>query len=574
MRPLILTLGWILVLVPFVADASKSNEKTYSITLTKTAGADHDVYRVGNRKVLADVHEVKKGEYLWKIMRDKGLLKRADFPALFKALKELNKSFKNLDLIHPGDKILIPLKITPVEGVAPTKVAKVVETKVTPAQLKDLKLDHYTVAPGDNIVKVVTSRYDIPASQLYGQYMDMVKKLNPHIRDINRIYPGQVIKLPIFSPKVVRKPIERPPPKEPTTKAPRRTTGLNPHAQELRAIFEAIGEEWVQSGEHFIPLRSGGQIDLKATSFPLINLTNGARIIVDLGNKLPPRMASLIENTWGSYRVVHLLPSDDLPTALEKILSRCGYVKVLRRGESVVMERGVRLQLKGDWIVERGAAPSGNGWSTAVINIISDDSERTVPSLVRYLQGLGVQVVDFPLLSPAKKSTGHEKAFLSISDLKTLSRVLVDMAGIKYSTGVEIPVYGKKEADFNLIIMADIFFSHQGKDCIIDLGSLDKTLISFLEKHRFKVLSLSGKKGPLERIEEILGFLGYPFERGFHPFWGSTRDPSRNIKIEIPGVIFADVSAQKVLATTVPITPELASFLWSHGFKALSLAIR
>ncbi len=555
-------------LIPCSSLPSTPAEQTYSITLTKKAEAGHNIYEVGDRKVFADVHEVKKGEYLWKIMRDKGLLGRPDFPALFKALKELNKSFNNLDLIHPGDKILIPLKITPLRGLSPT-VSKLKEQKVSPAELKDIDFEQYTVAPGDNIVKVVTGKYDIPAKQLYGQYMEMLKKLNPHIKDINSIYPGQVIRLPIFSPKVVRKPIQAPP--KPTGTKVEEAGHPNPFAKDLRAIFVAMGEEWIQSGEHFIPLRSGGQIDLKAASFPLINVVSGTRVIVDLGNKLPPKMARLIEDTWGEYRVVHLLPSDDLKTALDKILSSCGYPKVLRKGQGITIGDDVLVHLKGDWVVERGGDPS-HGWGTVVINILNDQGERTNPWMVNFLEGLGIRVIDHPSL-PSVEQPPLAESVLAIGTVPALAETLLDMLGVKFSTGVDIPIYGSKRADFNLIIKADFFFRHNGMDAIVDLGSLDHTLISFLEEHRFKVLSLKDQKDLFAGAKQILTFLGYPYREGPHEFWASAREHSRNIRIEIPGISFSDFNGRNVLAIPFAVTPELASFLHYNGYRIIALSI-
>jgi len=553
---------------------SPTAEKTYSITLTKKAEAEHNIYEIGGRKVLTDLHEVKEGEYLWKIMRDKGLLDRPDFPALFKALKQLNSSFKNLDLIHPGDKILIPLKIAPLQEILPS-FASSQEKKLPLAELKDINFEQYTVAPGDNIVKVVTEKYNIPARELYGRYMEMLKKLNPYIKDVNRIYPGQVIKLPIFTPKVVRKPIY-PSPKqtlpEVKEKVEEEEAGpLNPFAQDLRAIFVNMGEEWIQDGEHFIPLRSGGQIDLKASSFPLISTVSGIKVIVDLGNRLPQKIASLIEGTWGNYRIIHLLPSDDLTTSLDKILAVCNYTKVLSKGQGVTIGKDIIIHLRGDWVVERGVSDSSDGWNMVVINILNDPAERTNPWLVRFLEGLGIRVIDHPHPLPGQQPPTTE-AQINITTLNALTRTLLYKLGIKFSTDVDIPVYGKKLTDFNLIIKADFFFRNKGADTILDLGSLDGTLVSFLEEHRFKVLSLSGEKDLLEVTKKILGFLGAPYKGGAHEFWGSQRDARRNIKIEILGISFLDLQGQKVLVTLSTITPELATFLYSRGYKAISLA--
>ena len=52
------------------------DEKTYSISLTKTAEVRQDVREINDKKVLTQEITVQKGDYFWKILREKGLLKK------------------------------------------------------------------------------------------------------------------------------------------------------------------------------------------------------------------------------------------------------------------------------------------------------------------------------------------------------------------------------------------------------------------------------------------------------------------------------------------------------------------
>ena len=61
----------------------------------------------------------------------------------------------------------------------------------------------------------------------------------------------------------------------------------NTLVNDLGNIFVEMGEEWIQTGDHFLPIDSMGSINIKAASFPIIYLQNGQRVIVDLNNELP-----------------------------------------------------------------------------------------------------------------------------------------------------------------------------------------------------------------------------------------------------------------------------------------------
>ena len=67
--------GFFLLHCTLTHGAQEKGEETYSITLTKTAeiDEDQDTYEVKNKKILGETYTVQEGEWIWKILREKGL---------------------------------------------------------------------------------------------------------------------------------------------------------------------------------------------------------------------------------------------------------------------------------------------------------------------------------------------------------------------------------------------------------------------------------------------------------------------------------------------------------------------
>ncbi len=571
---LIVALAMVFVAVVITLGTSLAlaqEEKTYTITLQKTAGIAEQVRTVGNKKVLAEPHKVKEGEHIWQILRKKGLLKRGNLPVLLSTLKELNSSLTDLDLIHPGQEILIPLKIVPIKGTAPL-THKPVQVKASIVELGGMKLENYTIQPGDSIIKVVMGKYNIPPARLYTEYLGLVRKLNPSIKDLNKVYPGQKIRLPIYSPEIVRKPIKK-------EERPKKIALLkgnespSPHVKDLKNIFLAIGEEWKDTGEHFIPLRSGGQIDLKASSFPLITFITGRRIILDTYHKLPDEVSRLIEQTWLNYRVVHLENGDDLRKILNEIFSQAGYVQVLTQDQPLEMEGPVPISLTGDWVLVRSSKPLEKGFRIVVLTLRHNEASGTLSKpVMRFLETVGVKIVTYPppQSNPVASSprveeipSGHDPRELVVSILR--------LRGFKFRENVEIPVIGNEKSDFNLVIKADLFLKVKGHEGIIDLSGLEKDVLSFLHEHEFMVLQLAGEKDPEDVLAATLSFLGVPFERGLHTLVASNGRYQPRVKIKVPGIVFADKQRNAVFATSISLNRDLKQFLAVQGFHILPL---
>jgi len=560
-----------LVSAPWVDGEEKD---TFSISLVQRA----TVKKTGGREVVYERYQVEKGDYIWKIMRQRGLLKKPDFTELYAALKNLNPSLTNLDLIHPGETILIPLNIVSVKGYEEGK-----ELDQEPAKelidLDEADLENYVVKPGDSLTKIIKNKFNLPSGFVYEDYLKLVQKFNPALTNPDLIFPNQVIRLPIYSPEMVRMPIKAQPetaaPSKPRPAKTKDTAEILTLKQGLKSIFNQMGEEWVDGGEQFIPLKSGGQVNLKADSFPVLNLNSGRRIIVDIRNELPEDIGRLIEADWEDYRIVHLAQDDSLKTATGKILSACNYHTVVKSGDYLKVTGDVGITIAGDWAIIPQKGKGDIPDRVITLSFIRSRSEQTPRVVKAYLARLGIIAVDYPDFS-GSDSASEEVPVLKEITMKEnvdfpLTTLLLDLAGQPFSKTLEIPLYRGEDSGFNVIIKADIFFNRQGQDCIIDFRGLSPHIVSLLSKHRIRVLPLSRERVPSRITARVLDFLGIPFASKEHRFPVAARPETRNIMISFSGITFADREGQMILATDKRIAEELVFFLNKSGYHVLDL---
>jgi hypothetical protein len=545
--------------------AAQPDEETYSISLVQTAEVNKEIRRLDNNKVLIEPYVVKKGDHIWQLFRERGLLEKSNLPELLTVLKRLNVSLTNLDLIYPGDKIVIPLTISPVPGLGR-------EGPATPASLedlKDMKVENYVVKKGDSLVKVVKENFHVPQEKITDEYIQLLARLNPNIQDVDLIQPGQVVRIPIYTPEVVRLPIGPESSFEPgEEELTEELTALGHHLME---VFCLMGEEWVGTGEHFIPLKSGGQIELKADSFPVLNLFNGNRVIVDLSNSLPEKMAQLITSSWRNYRVVHLGKGMTLREALDKILPACDYERVYDRGEPLVLGGDIHLRMTADWIIKPSADEEEQ---TILITLTDRNSAKTPPEIRDFLSTLGIKAIEYPPADELGTEPGPEIQILKPGHEKPeLIEMVLNLTGQTYDRDVDIPIYEGQKTDFNLIVKADFLLQVDGREAIIDFKGLGPDVISLLRERRYEVLSLAQEVYPPGMVSQILKFIGVQYDADPHAFMATPRDASKNISMTIPGIVFQDNQGRNVFASQLTLPDEIAGFLTRKGYKILSLAL-
>jgi hypothetical protein len=551
---------------------AKEDETTYDISLVKTAdiGKKNETHEIDGKKVLAETYTVKDGDHLWQILREKKLLEKRNLMELISTLKKLNSSLGNIDMIRPGDKIIIPLAISPIAGASTS--TKEAPMEIVPLEaISDVDLDEYIVRQGDSIIKIVEDRYDIPHKELYNEYLAKLKELNPFIKDLNNVYPGQKIKIPIYSSRVVRMPIkESLPETEPMTVTQKDAIKLI--AGQLGEIFTLIGEQWLQTGEHFFPLKTGGQLKLNAVSYPIVDLGSGRRVIVDLYNDLPERMGKLITSNWDNYGIVHLESSDNLKKAFDRIINICEYKKLYSAGEPFVSGGDIPVRIAADWVIEQDQELSSRRKKITVINFCEDDASRTPVIVMNYLESAGIKVVDYPPTAAKNAIVSDElDVMYAKDDVYSSIKTLLDITGQNYSTDVDLPVYQSEKADFNLVVKADFSVKINGVDRIIDLSGLGKDIVNLLQEHQVLVHSVSNKKSSSDILMGVLDFLGIKYEAGDHQFLSANRPETQNIIINIQGIKFRDNNGKDMFATSLKLSRELVLVLNMNGYRVFQL---
>jgi len=558
--------------------SQEGGEETYSISLVQTAESDKEIHEVEGRKVLTETYTVKKGDHVWQLLRERGLLEKRELPELLEVLKRLNSSFTNLDVIHPGEHLVIPLTLSPVKGVAGL-AAKKPAAPLSLADLKDIKLESYTVQPGDSLIKVVKSRYGLQNEQITPEYLEQLKRLNPEIENLDLVYPDQVVRLPVYTPQMVRapiKPILRAQAEAGEKKEEPKVTekGPTPLSLKLSEFFGLMGEEWVNTGEHFIPLSSGGQIHLKADSFPILNLAGGTRVIVDLHNELPERMAQVISSNWQNYRVAHIQEKDGLREALNKIFPLCGFHRLYRSGEPLELVRDIRLQITADWIITPSPPAQGEGEKIMLVNLTNRPGSEIPRELRAFLAAQGVTAIEYPPASPSEAASPAPVEVLKPGqDKARLIETVLNLAGQGFTRNLEMPLHKEGKSDFKLTVNADFFLYLEGKEAIIDYSGIGSAMIPLLKEYKVSVLSVAGDADPAAVVSKVLDFIGVKFDVKPHPFASAGNEDSTNIKVTIPGILFQDSHGQNVFASHVALPEEIAGFLSRKGYKVLSLVL-
>ena len=604
----VLTAAILLLILSFSTEFAYSEDDP-SISLVKTLV----VREVDGLPVNTEEYIVEKGDSVARLLVKRGAAAPGPIPReLLKIVMALNPEMRDPNLIFIGQKLILPSG--PIQGMSleappsksstrpePAPKAKTAGKKAAakpkppveasaPKPQKTVsagkpKFKTVTIKSGDSLAQLLRNE-GIPEALIFNEYLELLKKINPEITNPNVIYAGQRVRVPLeadwaeASLSEKTKPEAKPAPGPKTapvmTKIPAVTTmplapskprEIIPPPQlppartvaartALSLIFTRLGERVIAKGQHFLPLKTGGQITINTQSFPIIELQSGQRIVLDLDLRLPQNMVEIIRANWSNYTIFRPEHEKNLAEMLNRLLEIGQYYKVKSAGPPWVSAGAARISLGADWIVW----PTQNDWlnkRAVAINMPPSKALGTSPEVAAFLKTIGIKVIDFyphgNMIGPeplnGKGTQSGQVRTIDAENVQKLIQAVLELLGQKYEPHLSIPLMQSQNSsqDFILTVEAPIYFSRGGKNFVIDLDGSPKEMKALLKKFNFQVVSREPGEGPELFLRKLLQAMNVPLQDGL-TIKASKRPDDRNIAITFPGFVFR-ASGRKILLT-------------------------
>lgn len=179
----------------------------------KTSYKQYSVFAYEDEKILCEPYQVKKDDWLYKILRQKGEISEADFPRFLNIFKKINPRINNIDTIAPGITILIPLKKIdpqndpPEQSSGQTGVVQVpvVEFSSTPPTFDIAPfVRKHMIETGDTVSTLMGKEFLKKSGAISGEGKIAFGHLNPGVKNIDLIYQGTQVVIP--DPSILAQP--------------------------------------------------------------------------------------------------------------------------------------------------------------------------------------------------------------------------------------------------------------------------------------------------------------------------------------------------------------------------------
>ena len=543
--------GWLFVFLFFFILSSPppaisyKKEDTARLSFKKTAVS----------KEKPDTYIVKKDEWIFDIIRkkfggsDKKILK------ILEQIKRLNPEIKDLHRICPGQKLLlpgteIPLKTDLTSAKTFQKPVALKKNQELTSSLKKESASRYVVKEGESLSDIIQNELKASHDDIY-QILWTVKRLNPNIENINRIYPEQKLLLPLVkrdvapivvderagkreatpivvnehagkkvieNEKVIKMEVVKEEKVTRKKKVVKKERVIAPEKQiaVIRYILSRVNGSIISKGNYYIPLLPSGQITIDCSVVPVVEFDNGMTILLDMFGCLPEELKKVIELTWENYAVINVAKDRKLPSVLEKLINASGDYSFKEIGNYVKIGDHPAISVFTDWIVSEKVSKDKKPYSFGIKRI--EHRSALLPGNVRrYADENGFEIIEL-LNESGVEGIRNTYESLDVPSLNSntnavLAESLLRTLGYSPLSNSEVEIYNMKEHGFKLSMKVDLLLKINDMQIIIHSRKIPQQFTDVLKKRGTDVVFISEGEKKEKVFEKVLHAIGTTFLR-------------------------------------------------------------
>jgi hypothetical protein len=381
------------------------------------------------------------------------------------------------------------------------------------------------VKPGDTIERLLR-REGLDRNLIYRGLIKLTAELNPDLKDPNVIIVGAELRIPSDGQWLTayggpapagspardatgrraearsRAPAAGDKYSTPTKRLPPAalpTADSQSAKAVLNLIFTRLGEKITAKGRIFLPLDEPPHFDVEAASTPVVELTNGRKVVLDVGQSLSADLVKRFTEKYREYVVFQSTKREPLDKALARLWAMCGYYRVYDHSQAFEGGRDVRLKISADWLIW----PTADAWNRGqptVVNLAPAADNGTPAVWVKFLAEHGIKVIDLyqgrTLASPGKSPTPVNN--FTVIDIEgdnpsAFAASLVRSFGYSPRLGVKVELERGRVvtggAEIAQGVAPPVFWESGQSRHILEYGDLSTEDLQILRKNEFNVIS-------------------------------------------------------------------------------------
>jgi len=381
----------------------------------------------------------------------------------------------------------------------------------------------YTVKKGESLFDIV--RRVTGETKHRNQ---IIRKYNPRIKDLNLIYPGQKIILPVKATTTLSS----------TGASPSSAPPLSPQAGVLKDdlsypnqikwtlvknVLGRIGATVTSQGRYYLPLRDMGQITIDCRKIPMVEFADGGVVFIDFRNQIPDNLRELVHHTWKHYAIIKMNPHAEAPILLERIIKASSTHTMIRQEQPLKIGLQPVLQIPASWTITRKSSTVTTYPNAIALWTRSEEIPGLPEPLTNYTAAKGWEIIEVVQERIAKPDSAAPIQARPVS--KLISTSLIDLAedcfrrlGMQTQRNAGLKIFDAARDGFDLRIEVDLLVSRGDQRLIFMSKRLPDQFLNLLRNRGTEVILITPGETGKSMLEKSFKPLNIPCEANSFSF--------------------------------------------------------
>ncbi len=520
----IFKLAAIIVFLALLCQPILAKEDTAQISLKKTAVSKQNTH----------LYKVKKGDVISAIIRRLPGITENDIPDNYRIIKQLNPNVADLNRLYTGQVLVLPGKTSyPAPG-KPGEPASdsspVVATSAAGTQV-------YKIKKGDNLTTIIHRELKISDDTL--KTINVIKSLNPRIADVNKIYAGQILKLPgkiafvrtAEGAKIIEQEATSPAEAQPQSAKviPKKAMTQETKLAVIKHIVTQMNGALSASGNYYLPISKTGQVTIDCAKFPVIEFEDKTVVFLDWDNRFQDNLRKMIREKWSNISIVKANKKDDVVTILKDIIAATKAYSISKKETPVTAGSTPALEIVVDWIISGKTTSRQGRLLNQGLRFVSANSLLLPKAVKNYARQNGLIITEIDEETgiadkPEELYSLPPTAVFPTKSAQDFSYALVTYLGFAAEKEADVRVFNMAKDGFNLSIKAEVLLNNAGKKYIIYSRNLPQQFLNAFKTKGYGLIYIADSDSPQIIMEKILSALAIPSAYGYFTFSGPDKN--------------------------------------------------
>lgn len=455
---------------------------------------------------------VKKGEWLFDILRTQVGITSGRHTII----KALNPQIKDIDKIEPGDVIYLP-------DIAPQSEGST----------------DYIIKKGDSITRIAIRQLHVAPNEVRKTVND-IKRLNPHIRNYNLIYPGHALRVPQRG-IVLTAQETRASEAESSLQIKDELKGKQVILPETRLaiighVISRMKGTLITTGKYYIPIPKAGQVTVDCSTIPVVELDDGSTMFLDFSDQIPDALKNIIHANWKNYNFIKVNSLEGTAAILRKIIDSSSAYSMTKSTKPLIVGEAPRTTLAIDWMITKKST-SDKSYSQGLF-FITDIAQLLPRKLITYAEKSGLIVTEIldgqsVMSAPDEKYALPQLSVLPSRTNIELADALLSLLGYSAVKDSETTVFETSKEGFNLSMKTDLRVKKGNTQIIFHSRKIPQQFIDNLRNRGTEVVLFDDGEPLKSIVGKVLQSINIPFsyENFLFSFPEKTDHPKADISI-------------------------------------------